>query len=225
MNFQVGSFAAVLVAVVALGGFPERAAGQQRNVIQTSSSLRELLGLPNHHEPQTTNLPSAIEGEEFWQEPMPAVEAPRVPPALPDPSIPLDTEPDQSDYFMRPIREISIDIRISQGRQPDDRSGELQNYVFSDWTVSKMPEMAYLWQAPDIRYGQLYFEDVALERYGQTCGRYRQVYGSGAHFFCSLLSMPWEMMFAPAGSCDTPLGYCRPGNCTRLYRQRFIVPR
>lgn len=125
--------------------------------------------------------------------------------------------------FMRPISEVSIDIREANVRLPRDRSTELQNYVMNDWTVTGSPELAYWWAAPDIRYGQLYFENVALERYGQTCGPYKQVYASAGHLFCSVWAVPFQMLTAPVGSCDTPLGYCRPGSATGLYRQRFIL--
>jgi hypothetical protein len=125
--------------------------------------------------------------------------------------------------FMRPMSEVSIDIREPNVRLPRDRSVELQNYVTHDWTVTNAPELAVWWAAPNIRYGQLYFENVALERYGQTCNPYKQVYASAAHFFCSVWAVPFQMWSAPAGSCDTPLGYCRPGSATDLQRQRFIL--
>ena len=127
--------------------------------------------------------------------------------------------------LMRPITEVSIDIRHSDKKIPFDRSVELQNYVTRDWTSFAMPELAFLWQSPDIRYQQLYFENVSLERYGQTVAPYRQVYRSGAHFFCSVVLLPYHMIVDPSKSCDTPLGYCRPGNNVPWVHQRQLFPR
>lgn len=127
--------------------------------------------------------------------------------------------------LMRPITEVSIDIRHSDKKIPFDRSVELQNYVTPDWTSLAMPEMAFMWQSPDIRYQQLYFENVPLERYGQTVTPYRQVYRSGAHFFCSVVFLPYHMIVDPSKSCDTPLGYCRPGNDVPWVHQRQLFPR
>jgi hypothetical protein len=208
---------------------------QENSSSRSSDSLRLLLGLP---QPKAVAQP-AIEIE---QDPLSELDEPLVIPAsAPRGSLPssLGAAPlsprfetqdsmreqtqQQLNNFMRPMSEVSIDIRETNVRLPRDRSTELQNYVMNDWTVTGSPELAFWWAAPDIRYGQLYFENVALERYGQTCGPYKQVFASAGHLFCSVWAVPFQMWTAPAGSCDTPLGYCRPGSATGLYRQRFIL--
>lgn len=208
---------------------------QENSSSRSSDSLRSLLGLPQ----QKAVAQPAFEIE---QDPLSELDEPLVIPA----SAPRGTFPgslgaaalsprfetqdamraqtqQQLNNFMRPISQVSLDIREANVRLPRDRSTELQNYVMNDWTVTGSPELAYWWAAPDIRYGQLYFENVALERYGQTCGPYKQVFASAGHLFCSVWAVPFQMWTAPAGSCDTPLGYCRPGSATGLYRQRFIL--
>ncbi len=127
--------------------------------------------------------------------------------------------------LMRPITQVSIDIRDSNKKVPPDRSVELANYVTRDWTSFVTPELAFMWQSPDIRYQQLYFENISLERYGQTVAPYRQVYRSGAHFFFSVVLLPYHMWANPSKSCDTPLGYCRPGNDVPWVYQLQFFPR
>lgn len=224
-------FMALLLNIL-LGGF---VAAQESAEARSSQSLRNLLGLPA--QPAVTGKTAESESD-----PLAELEDPLLIPAdsnqglLPDaraiaPLAPRyefqDTLREQTQQqlqnFMRPISEVSLDIRELEVRLPRDRSSELQNYVTHDWTMINAPELAVWWAAPNIRYGQLYFEDVALERYGQTCGPHKQVTASAAHLFCSVWAVPFQMWAAPAGSCDTPLGYCRPGSCTDLYRQRFIL--
>ena len=216
-------------------GLSLSALAQENPSARSSDSLRSLLGLPQQ---KAATQPA----REVERDPLTELDEPLVIPAsslkgsLPSSlgAAPLtprfeaqDTMRQQTQQqfnnFMRPMSELSIDIRETNVRLPRDRSTELQNYVLNDWTVTASPELAYWWAAPNIRYGQLYFENVALERYGQTCGPYKQVFASAGHLFCSVWAVPFQMWTAPAGSCDTPLGYCRPGSATGLYRQRFIL--
>jgi hypothetical protein len=59
----------------------------------------------------------------------------------------------------------------------------------------------------------LYFEEVALERYGHTCGPFCQPVFSGAHFFMNIAIMPYRMGINPPKECRYALGYYRPGSC------------
>lgn len=222
----------LLVLCCSLAG---SAAAQETTEPRTSQSLRSLLGLPA--QPAVDSAAPRVASNTFDQ-----LEEPLLVPITSDrnalPSTLFSAAPamryefqdtmreqtrQQLNNFMRPMSEVSIDIREPNVRLPRDRSTELQNYVMNDWTVTGAPELAVWWAAPNIRYGQLYFENVALERYGQTCGPYKQVAASAAHLFCSVWAVPFQMWTAPAGSCDTPLGYCRPGSATDLQRQRFIL--
>jgi hypothetical protein len=59
----------------------------------------------------------------------------------------------------------------------------------------------------------LYFEEPQLERYGHTAGPFKQPILSGAHFFTSILALPYNMAINPPMECQYPLGYYRPGDC------------
>jgi len=127
-------------------------------------------------------------------------------------------------WARKPIMELRMDIRELHSVSPADRANEL-NYGMGDWTQFYATPKVFAWAAPDIRYQPLYFEDVALERYGQTldgdtlaCNarpwRDLQPWRSGYHFFKSAALLPHQMWHQPPKSCDYPLGFYRPGSCT-----------
>jgi hypothetical protein len=121
-------------------------------------------------------------------------------------------------------RSLRVNIAETNGESPNDESSEL---VESEISVAEFApsEKRFAWAAPDIRYQPLYFEDVALERYGQTpCGcELRQTTLSAAHFFKSAVLLPYQMIQQHPQSCDWPLGFCRPGTDTPFIWQKHIV--
>lgn len=71
----------------------------------------------------------------------------------------------------------------------------------------------FTWKATGTCHKPLYFEDVALERYGHTWNPILQPFVSGAHFFVSVPLLPYKMGLNPPGECVYTLGYYRPGSC------------
>lgn len=134
-----------------------------------------------------------------------------------------DDRPAVSDYdpkwSRRSIYDVRVDIREKSEESPVDRSAEV-NYGFGEWTHFAASPKMYAWFAPDICYQPLYFEDVALERYGQTFGPHRQTLRSGAHFFRAAFLWPHQMLHDSPCSFDSPYGFCRPGSATHLIYQR-----
>ena len=63
-----------------------------------------------------------------------------------------------------------------------------------------------------ICYRPLYFEEVALERYGASHGILQPAI-SGAHFFGSVVALPYKMTVRPPRSCECSNGFSRPGTC------------
>lgn len=113
----------------------------------------------------------------------------------------------------RTIREIETDVRDSSEVVPDDSFSDLEkNSAADDWHAFYPQPRVFAWAAPDIRYQPLYFEDVALERYGQTAGWCKQPICSGLHFSKSFITLLNQMRHDRPYSCDYPLGFCRPGN-------------
>ena len=69
------------------------------------------------------------------------------------------------------------------------------------------------WKASGLCHKPLYFEEVNLERYGQTAGPFAQPVLSTAHFFVNIAVLPYKMGIHPPTECQYALGYYRPGNC------------
>lgn len=148
---------------------------------------------------------------------------------------PLDRETKESDsdktspdgstpaWARKKIQDVRTDIRELETISPIDRSSDL-DYGMADWTQFRCAPKTFAWVAPDIRYQPLYFEDVALERYGQTLGFHRQTFRSGFHFFKSSITFPNKLRF-DAKTCDYPLGFCRPGTCVPAIEQKHYLGR
>jgi hypothetical protein len=125
-------------------------------------------------------------------------------------------------WFRKKIQEVRTDVRDMSAVAPVDRSSEL-DYGMTDWSQFSCAPKVFAWAAPDIRYQPLYFEDVALERYGQTLGFHRQTFRSGYHFFMSSITFPNKLRHDPPKSCDYPLGFCRPGDCVPAIKQKHYL--
>ena len=68
----------------------------------------------------------------------------------------------------------------------------------------------YHWKASGLLHKPLYFEDVSLERYGQT--HILQPAVSGLKFFATVPILPYKIGVDRC-RCIYTLGYQRPGNC------------
>lgn len=71
----------------------------------------------------------------------------------------------------------------------------------------------FTWHASSLCHKPLFFENIQLERYGHTHGPFSQPVHSVAHFFVSLVSVPYQSAMTPANECQYALGFYRPGNC------------
>ena len=71
----------------------------------------------------------------------------------------------------------------------------------------------YAWEASNICYNPLYFEDPQLERYGHTYPFFVQPFVSIGRFTVQAIGLPYQMVIDPCYSHVFPLGYYRPGEC------------
>lgn len=83
------------------------------------------------------------------------------------------------------------------------------------------PETDFHWQAPLSVSYPLYFEDAALERYGQTVSPLLQPAISGVKFFGTIPILPYKMALDRPCECKYLLGYYRPGSCAPFVRERL----
>ena len=73
-----------------------------------------------------------------------------------------------------------------------------------------IPPSVYAWKASNIHYNPLYFEDVALERYGHNYGFFQPAVSLGKYSF-QLIGLPYQIGLDHPCKCVYPLGYYRPG--------------
>ena len=74
-------------------------------------------------------------------------------------------------------------------------------------------ETIYTWKASAVCHKPLYFDELALERYGHSLGPFVQPVYSAAHFFVTLPILPYKMGLKPPKECVYALGHYRPGSC------------
>ncbi|HXY35302.1 MAG TPA: hypothetical protein VEI07_13815 [Planctomycetaceae bacterium] len=82
------------------------------------------------------------------------------------------------------------------------------------------PASTYTWQASNIFYQPLYFEDPDLERYGHAWPFFVQPVVSSLRFTVQAIGLPYQMTIDPYCCRVYPLGYYRPGECApKLFYQ------
>jgi hypothetical protein len=108
------------------------------------------------------------------------------------------------------IDKININIAIS-GQEGADFPCECElNGVFVD---RNWESTLFTWKASSLCHKPLYFEEVALERYGHSLNPLIQPLFSGVHFFATIPFLPYMMGIYPPNECQYVLGYYRPGDC------------
>lgn len=80
----------------------------------------------------------------------------------------------------------------------------------------------YQWQATDQWHNPLYFEDVALERYGHVHHECVQPFVSVARFGVQLVGLPYQMTIDPVCKKMYNLGYYRAGECAP--KKHYRIP-
>jgi hypothetical protein len=75
------------------------------------------------------------------------------------------------------------------------------------------PQIQLAWEASNFYYHPLYFSDPALERYGHSHHPLIQPLASLGRFGTQVAFLPYQMAIKPPCSCESPLGYYRPGEC------------
>lgn len=72
-------------------------------------------------------------------------------------------------------------------------------------------ESIYTWEASNVNYNPLYFEDPNLERYGLSRRDIVQPFVSIGRFTGQLVALPYQMSIDPLRKRMYPLGFYRPG--------------
>jgi hypothetical protein len=129
----------------------------------------------------------------------------------------------------RPITEITINAALPPGLLPEQvlpqqgqPTPEPSRQVGDSRFYSGWGENAFEWSATKLCHGPLYFEQVNLERHGYQCHPLVQPFVSGAHFFLTVPTLPYQMTIHPPCECIYTLGYYRPGS--RVPWRRHCLP-
>ena len=149
-------------------------------------------------------------------------EPPIVPIATPIPGRGMAT-PCNDKIGLKSIREISHDIRPA-------RSDELPEVCVIDrppYYGRHFGQTCFMWTASALSTRAAYFEDVQLERYGNTivCPALQPIV-SGVKFFATIPILPYKMGVTPPHECVYTLGHRRPGSRAPYMVEPFpISPR
>ncbi len=122
--------------------------------------------------------------------------------------------PDQLRAMYKPIRDVEVKLDPPEGQLPIDCATGLfaaatpgeSSDIGRGWTGSELN-----WAPTELTHQPLYFDDVPLERYGQSHAPLFQPLISGARFFGTLPVLPYKMGLDRPHDRISTLGYYRPG--------------
>jgi hypothetical protein len=123
--------------------------------------------------------------------------------------------PGPSAEWLRPLEQIEVVNLVPAGRLPPDVSeGVFAEITSPEDQISRQgwTKKQLLWAASEMAHQPLYFDDVPLERYGQTCHPLVQPLVSGALFFGTFPVMPYKIGLDHPYDLISTLGYYRPGS-------------
>lgn len=127
-------------------------------------------------------------------------------------------------YRIRGVDEVSLDIR-PDFPTPDDSAKDLLTHRIADPREIRLEQgwshVHFHWAATNFWHRPLYFEDILLERHGQTAGPLVQPLLSGLRFFGTIPMLPYKAGIERPRDRVYTLGYGRPGNWTHPMRRRL----
>jgi len=124
-----------------------------------------------------------------------------------------DTRATGPAVVIKPLSEIVLDVRPTDEELPLDRSAQLftsgpdDSLSRSSWAYRE-----FHWEATEFWHQPLYFDDVPLERYGQSRHPLVQPALSGSHFFGTVPILPYQVGIDRPLDLIPTVGYYRPGS-------------
>lgn len=110
-------------------------------------------------------------------------------------------------------------IDLSAVRRPDAEGYPERAMMVPDAPSTRDVAVAVTWEPPNQRHQPVYFEDVALERYGQTICPVAQPVISGTRFLVQAALLPYQMGSEAPRDVRYDVGLARPGSPTPAVRQ------
>lgn len=114
------------------------------------------------------------------------------------------------------IEELTDDVAPDPGEFPRECPLGDKPFYGRQFACTK-----YTWKSSSLCHKPLYFEDIQLERYGNTRHWLFQPAISGTRFVASIITLPYQMGLAPPNECVYTLGYYRPGDCAPHLRYKI----
>jgi hypothetical protein len=136
----------------------------------------------------------------------------------------IPVPPSELELLAAPIVSLSTDIRTKENPNVtnDFPRSEAQGYLGRLRQMSYVMNrpgsaglLCYAWDAPLTNNNPLYFEETNLERHGYS-PRYLRAFQpivSGAEFFATIPTLPYQLTALPPSECIYTLGEYRPGSC------------
>jgi hypothetical protein len=136
----------------------------------------------------------------------------------------LETEIRSALVPLRPLRDLQVNVRPSQGELPPNVAATA---LIPGAQEPGIPNrgfmgMTYAWVAPGVCHQPDYFEQVNVERYGFTAGPLQPAV-SAAHFFMTIPALPYFVGARPMRECNYTLGYYRAGSNIPYQRNRLPI--
>jgi hypothetical protein len=122
------------------------------------------------------------------------------------------------DIAGRPISSLTVNIGQKEGETPENfgrqQLGRMQAAPPDAVFDRPWPLLCFQWEAPDLAYRPLYFEEANLERYGYGVKYVRaaQPLISAGQFFTTVPILPYKAFAEPARTPVYTLGHYRPGS-------------
>jgi hypothetical protein len=112
--------------------------------------------------------------------------------------------PDQQ-YDAPPVRPLA-EIDVARPTMSGDVPADLSAGLFSPTAVrrSNEPVTIFSWTPTNLRHQPLYFEDAALERYGQRVHPPGQPFLSATRFYGTFAVMPVKLLIDPPHATRAP---------------------
>ena len=111
---------------------------------------------------------------------------------------------------LRPLSDITTDIAPPGGPLPKDRSDVLVVGTTNPMFYARSANLVrYQWEAPVVCHRPLYFQDVPLEHFGQSCCPYLQPAISAAKFLGNVLILPYRVALIRLAARRTTCGPIR----------------
>lgn len=120
------------------------------------------------------------------------------------------------------ISEVKLRLHPEARELPSDCSSVLFETTENDTTRSTAYRTVN-WLPTNFFHQPLYFDDMPLERYGQSVCPHWQPVASGLRFFLTVPAVPYKIGLDRPYDCVTTLGLYRPGVCAPCVRERYPI--